>query len=338
LEFQFIGGKIMEKGVLQKEKIETKKIIVSKWRRYFSFKNFVDILKFPISFLQAIIYVWLFMPDAVFSKGGPGSLPIVIVGWLYQIPVVIHESDSIPGSANKFSSPFARKIAISFKESKRFFSKKRRKKLVLTGNPIRQKLLFGSRENASKFFNLMGGKKVILIIGGSQGAREINMVFIDVIYKYIEKYEIIHICGPKNFKETNLLTRGILREEQKRFYHLYPYLDEEKLSDAYMVADMVVSRAGAGTIFEIAAIERPSVIIPLRGGAQDHQAKNAQYFARDGAATVIEETNITPNFVFGRISQVIESEKVSQQMKEACGKFAKPDAAKNIAKIIFESA
>jgi UDP-N-acetylglucosamine--N-acetylmuramyl-(pentapeptide) pyrophosphoryl-undecaprenol N-acetylglucosamine transferase len=336
LLFQFLGGQPPEKDILSKERIYFKKIIATKWRRYFSFKNFIDILKTPFSLLQAIFYVWLFMPDIIFSKGGPGSLPVVLVSWLYQIPIIIHESDSIPGSTNKLSSPFARKIAISFKESEQFFSK-RQKKLVLTGNPIRQTLFSGSRERAINNFNLTGKRKIILIMGGSQGADQINSIFIDAIYKYIEKYEIIHICGPKNFKETNILTRGILKKEQRRFYHLYPYLDEEKLSDAYKIADLVISRAGAGTIFEIAALEKPSVIIPLEGGAQNHQAKNAQYFANSGAATVIEETNITPNFVFGRASQIIETEKTIQQMKEGCKSFAKPEAAKKVAEIILNN-
>ena len=185
---------------------------------------------------------------------------------------------------------------------------------------------------------MAGERKIILIVGGSQGADEINSVFIDAMYKYIDKYEVIHICGPKNFKDLNILTRGILRNEQRKFYHLYSYLDEEKLGNAYAIADMVISRAGGGAIFEIAAFGKPSIIVPIKGGAQNHQAKNAYYFAKTGASGIIEETNITPNFVFGRVSQVIENKKIYQQMEEYCKKFARPDAAKEIAKIIIETA
>lgn len=335
-EFEFVGGgKIKEKETLEKEGLSIKRIISTKWRRYFSFKNFIDIFKFPLSFFQALFYAWLFMPDVIFSKGGPGSLPVVIAGWLYQIPAVVHESDSIPSFVNKVSSPFSKIIGISFEESKDYFPKR---KVMTVGHPIRQKLLSGNKKRAKATFNLTGERKIILILGGSQGAQEINSVFVDAIYKYIEQYEIIHVCGPDNFKDMDLLTKGVLRDPQRKFYHLYPYLDEEKLGDAYAIADAIISRAGAGMIFEIAAVQKPSVIIPLRLAAQNHQAKNAHYFSRRGCGTVIEETNVTPNFVFGRVSQIVEIESIIEQMKEACRKFAKVDAAKNIANTLLRLA
>jgi len=335
ISFQFLGGKTSEKETLSKEGIPPKTILTTKWRRYFSYKNFLDILKFPFSLLQAMFYVWLFMPDVIFSKGGPGSFPIVIIGWLYQIPIIIHESDRIPGVTNKLSSFFSRKIAISFKESVRFFPAK---KTIFTGNPIRQKLFNASVEKSKKTFNIKGGRKIILIIGGSQGANQINSIFIDAIFRYISKYEIIHICGKNNFREIDLFTKGVLDKEQRKFYHLYPGVSEEEMGEAYAIADLVISRAGAGAIFEIAALEKPSIIIPLESGAQDHQAKNAFYFARSGAAIIIEGSNITPNFVFSRVDQVIENNKKIKEMKENCKKFATLDAAKKVAKIILEEA
>ncbi len=334
--FQFLGGKTQETEVLLKENISFKKIVTVKWRRYFSFKNILDIFKFPISFLQALFKVWLIMPDLIFSKGGPGSFPVMLVGWLYQIPIVIHESDSVPGSTSKLSSPIARKIAISFKESEDFFPKKHKRKLVLTGNPIRQKLFYGSKEKAIKNFNLNGKRKIILIMGGSQGSEQINSLFLDALLKYIEKYEIIHICGPNNFKNIDLFTRGALDDAQKVFYHLYPFLDEEQLADAYQASDLVISRAGAGAIFELAALEKPSILIPLQGGAQDHQSKNAQCFQKYGATISVEGCNVTPNFVFGRASQILENKKTLQEMKNGCKNFAMPDAAKKVATVILE--
>jgi len=334
-EFEFAGGELKEKEALLKENISIKRVAPAKWRRYFSLQNFLDIFRFPFSLFQALIYVWLFMPDIIFSKGGSGSLAIVFSAWLYRIPVVIHESDSIPSSTNQFSSPFSKIITISFEETRPFFSIR---KTILTGNPIRQKIVSGSKEKAKEAFNLTGNRKILLIIGGSQGAQEINSVFVDAVYKYIEKYEIIHVCGPKNFNDMDLLTKGILREFQRKFYHLYPYLDEEKLGDAYAVADVIISRAGSGMIFEIAALKKPSLLIPLKLSAQNHQAKNAYYFSRKGCATVVEESNVTPNFVFGRISQIVDNETISQEMQKACEEFARPDAAKKIADILIKLA
>ncbi|MFH0987484.1 MAG: glycosyltransferase, partial [Patescibacteria group bacterium] len=197
-EFEFAGGEMKGIEVLAKENIKLKKIVPSKWRRYFSFNNLTDLFKLPISLLQAAFYVWSFMPDIIFSKGGPGSLPIVLIGWLYRIPVVIHESDSVPSATNQFSSPYSKVVTISFEETRPFFPAK---KTILTGNPIRQKILSGSAEKAMEIFELTGSRKVILIIGGSQGAKEINSVFVDAMYSYINMYEIIHVCGPKNFQE-----------------------------------------------------------------------------------------------------------------------------------------
>ena len=337
LDIWFLGGgDIKEEEMLKMENIKVKKIMSSKWRRYFSFKNFVDIFKFPLSFAQAMFQVWIYMPDIIFSKGGQGALPVVLAGWLYHIPIIIHESDSVIGSSNRFSALCAKKIAISFKETKKFLAKKE-KKIVLTGNPIRKNLLQGSIEEARKLFKLTGERKIILIMGGSQGAEEINSVFIDAIYKYIETYEIIHICGEKNYKEIDLLIRGILKDDQRLYHHLYNYLTEEKLKHAYAAADVILTRAGAGAIFEIAALEKPSVLIPLAGGAQNHQARNAQYFSKIGASIVVEESNITPNFIFGRVNQVAQSKKIREAMKKGCREFAKPNAAKDIAKIIFET-
>lgn len=333
--FQFVGGETFVKEALSEEGIPQKKIITTKWRRYFSFKNFLDILKFPFSLLQAAFYIWLFMPDVIFSKGGPGSFAVVLVGWFYQIPIIIHESDSIPGFTNKLTARFAKKIAISFQETIGYFPKE---KTILTGHPIRQKLIGASFQKAKRTFNLNGSRKVILIMGGSQGANQINYIFIDAIYRYIEKYEIIHICGKKNFREIQLLTKGLLNENQRKFYHLYPSLSEIEMGEAYAAADLIISRAGAGTLFEIAAFGKPSIIIPLPGGAQNHQAKNAFYFAKAGAIIAIEESNVKPNFVFSRVSQVIENSKLITQMKEACKSFATLDAAVKLANLILDEA
>jgi UDP-N-acetylglucosamine--N-acetylmuramyl-(pentapeptide) pyrophosphoryl-undecaprenol N-acetylglucosamine transferase len=333
-EYRFVGGEIGEKKeILEREKIKTKKIISLKWRRYFSFENFVDILKAPIALLQSLFAVWVFMPDAIFSKGGPGSLFIIITGWLYRIPIMVHESDSIPGVTNKLSFPFAKKIAISFKETALLCPQK---KTVVTGNPVRQLLTEGSVERAKETFNLTGNRKIILIMGGSQGAQQVNLVFIDAIYKYIKEYEIIHICGEGNFKETQLLTRALLKEGERKFYHLYPSLEEEKLKDAYAAADIIISRAGAGAIFEIATVKKPSILIPLQGSASKHQENNAQIFGDYGCAIIIEIQNIAPNIVFRTAKDLLENKKKSKKIIDACEKFVTNNAAEKVAKLIIE--
>lgn len=336
IDFKFIGGKHQDsKEILEKEDIKVKEILSPKWRSYFDIHNFLDLFKTPVALLQSLIFVWAFMPDVIFSKGGPGSLWIVIVGWLYRIPVVIHESDTIPGKTNKIASHFSKKIVISFEETKKFFSAK---KTIFTGNPIRNGVNLGSQAKAKELFNLTEKRKIILIMGGSQGAQTINLVFVDVIFKYVKKYEIIHICGENNFQEMKLLTKGLLNEKERIFYHLYPTLSEDKIKDAYAAANLIISRAGSGAIFEIAAVAKPSIIIPLPGSANDHQSLNAKVFSDSGCSLTIEEANIIPNLVYLNVEKILDNKKKMQDMTEACKKFAKPDAGKKIAETIIREA
>lgn len=329
--FLFTGRVIKEE--LKAADIKCTRIVEVKWRRYFSFKNFLDILKTPLLFLQTALYLWFFMPDLIFSKGGPSSWAAVFIGWLCRIPAIIHESDIIPGASNKISSIFSKKILISFEETKKFFPKK---KVEFTGHPLREKLI-NPPKNPRRIFNLEGTRKVLLFMGGSQGAQQINELFIETIYKYLAHFEIIHICGPENFKELNILSRGLLDEKQRRYYHLYPYLDEERLSAAISIADFIITRAGAGTIFEIAALGKPSLIIPLESSAKDHQSKNAYFFKKKGAAIVIEGENVKANFVFERVRQVLEEKRLLQNLSKNAQGLSKKEATQKVAKILLET-
>ena len=138
LEMFFLGAGQFSKNILEQEGIVVKTILAGKLRRYFSFKNFFDLLKIPFGLLKSLVYVYIWMPDIIFSKGGYDSLPVVLVGWIYRIPVLIHESDTVPGLANKLSSKFAKKIGVSFSSAKKYFPQK---KTALIGNPIRAKII-----------------------------------------------------------------------------------------------------------------------------------------------------------------------------------------------------
>lgn len=337
-EYKFIGGNIgSKKETLEKENIFTKEINAPKWRRYFDVQNFIDILKAPICLFQALFWVWYFMPDVIFSKGGPGSFFVVLAGWLYGIPVILHESDSVLSKTNKLSLFFAKKIAISFNETKSFI--KNKKKVFFTGHPVRQELENGSKERAGEDFKIKSTqRKIILFMGGSQGAQQVNYVLIDAIFKYIKEFEIIHICGEDNFREIDLLTRALLKEDEREYYHLYPFLEEEKLKNAYAIADLIISRGGAGALFEIAAVRKPSIIIPLAGSASDHQELNAQIFGDMGCGLVIGKNNVFPNIVFSAVKEILEDEERQKFYIENCKKFYIKESAILIAKEIILSA
>jgi UDP-N-acetylglucosamine--N-acetylmuramyl-(pentapeptide) pyrophosphoryl-undecaprenol N-acetylglucosamine transferase len=333
-EFLFVGPDGFSKEVFKGEGIRAKIILSVKIRRYFSFQNIVDAFKLPVAFVQAYIHTFLFMPDVIFAKGGYGSVLVVLWGWIFRIPIVIHESDAVPGMGNRILAKLARVIIVSFDATVPFFAK--RKTLAL-GNPIRDELF----KNARKLgvLPLHSGKPIIFVLGGSQGAQEINELMLGAADLLVKKYEIIHQCGDKNFETVE---KGLLlfvqSEEERALYHLYSRLSEDELHDAYLTSSVIVSRAGSGAIFEIAAARKPSILIPYSAAASNHQEKNAHLYAETGAALVLEGENLTPHLLISSIEQIVDDAAKVQVMSEAASRFAKPDAAKRIAEELLKFA
>jgi len=336
MEFLYIGPNGFAADAFKKEEIKCKFILAGKLRRYFSLINFIDLLKIPIGLIQSLWHIFWFMPDIVFSKGGYGSIPIVLASWLYQIPIIIHESDSVPGLASKISAYFAKKIIVSFKEAEKYFPEK---KTILLGNPVREELNQGNKEEGKKIFSLSSEKPVLLVIGGSQGAQKINEIILNILPRLLEKCEVIHLCGKKNLKEIKINSDKILEKfdsNKKSLYHLYPFLEEEGLKHAYASANIIVSRAGAGNIFEIAAIEKPCILIPLSTSASDHQTKNAWALAKIGGAIVLKEKNLTINMLLGAIFGLINDPEKAKKIGEKAKSFYKPETNQKIAEEIVK--
>ncbi len=319
--------------VLSQEGVKIKFIPGGKIRRYFSFSNFIDIFfKIPWGIFKAWWSLIFLSPDLIFSKGGYGSLPTVIAGWLLRTPIFLHESDISPGLANRLLSRFAFEVFTSFPRTEYFSPRK----MTLIGNPIRRELLEGSREEAEDLLKITGEKPVILVFGGSQGAKKINEAVFSILPEFLANFEIIHQCGSKNYTEAKHLVMATLKPEIKKYYHLYPFLKEAELRQAYQVADIIVSRAGAGSIFEISALGKPSILIPITGSAQDHQNKNAYAYAANGATLVIEETNLTSRFFLEKLRYMSFSPDILSNMSKKALAFAKPRAAQIIASYLLE--
>jgi UDP-N-acetylglucosamine--N-acetylmuramyl-(pentapeptide) pyrophosphoryl-undecaprenol N-acetylglucosamine transferase len=176
---------------------------------------------------------------------------------------------------------------------------------------------------------------VILILGGSQGAQRINDVVLAILPELLKNFELIHQCGESNFKsivsESEVLISG---SSSEKYYHISPFLREEELRNAYKIADLIVSRAGSGSIFEIAAAGKPSILIPLQEAAQNHQIKNAYRYAEGGATLVIEEKNLTPRFFLEKIKYLFFRPEELEIMGNKALEFSKPRAAKIIAEYI----
>ncbi len=331
LEMFFVGPKTIGEEALEKEGVIKKIILAGKFRRYFSLFNFFDFFKLIIGFVQSLWILFFLMPNAVFSKGGFGSVPVVLAAWLYRIPVIIHESDSRPGLANRLMARFSDKVAISFSRTADFFPAK---KTALLGNPVRSEILNGSKDEAKNLFGLGNEKPVILILGGSQGAKTINDILLLAMGELLGKCQIIHQCGAENYEEI----KTYFQNNVPAGYHLFSFLDETQMKQALAAADLVLSRAGGGSIFEIAGCGKPSILIPLPNSAGDHQALNAFDYAKTGATLVLAQENLTPNFMANRILALLENPELLAKMSAAAKSFARPDADKTIAQEILKIA
>ena len=279
--------------------------------------------------IQSFWYLFLWVPDVIFSKGGYGSFPVVLVGWIYRIPIILHESDSVPGLANRILAKFAKKIILSFPNSEKYFIKHQRK-LVLIGNPIRKEICQGDKIKARQTFKISSdpkssdgaSKPVVLIMGGSQGAQKINEIVLNTLPRLLEIAEVIHISGEKNFKRVEKISQET--GKKKSNYHLYSFLDSEQMKHAYAMADLVVNRAGAGSVFEVSACAKASILIPLPKSASDHQRKNAYDFAKNGEAIVLGQQNLTPNLFLDEILKLLRNPDKLKEMSEKAKGFYNP--------------
>jgi UDP-N-acetylglucosamine--N-acetylmuramyl-(pentapeptide) pyrophosphoryl-undecaprenol N-acetylglucosamine transferase len=337
LEIFYVGPKDnLTASLLHQEGIESKTILAGKIRRYFGIKalflNIIDIFKIIIGTIQAFYYLFFLAPDLIFSKGGYGSFPSVFSARILRIPIFLHESDKSPGLANRILGRFSKEIFISFPRTEYVVESK----MFLIGNPIRRELLGGSKEDARDLFNLKMEKPIILILGGSQGAQRVNDLILNVLPKMLREFEVIHQVGLKNFDQVKAEADVMIEGEMRKLYHPVPFLKEIELKNAYKACDFVVSRAGSGSIFEIAAASKPSILIPLPESAQNHQVKNAYSYAEKGAAIVIEESNLTPHFFLARLRYIFSNPEELDIMRRHARLFAKPKAGKVIAGYIVE--
>lgn len=333
VELFYMGPSRFGSDELKKEDILSIPVTSGKIRRYFSLQNIFDIFKIFFGVVTALWKLFWIMPDVIFLKGGYGSFPALIAAYIYGIPLMIHDSDSIPGMVSKLGGRFAKRIGIAFPMAAGFFPDK---KVALVGIPLRKGLFGGTRNEAEENFNVFSGKKCILVMGGSQGAEALNDAVLGVIKDLTDEFEIIHQAGKENLEEVRLQASELLRSFHKERYHLFGFLNENAMRDAYLLANLIVSRAGATSIFEIANLGKPSILIPLKNSAQDHQRENAYSYVESGACVILEESNLTPHLLLGEIKRLMENPEKMRQMGEAAKKFARPDSAELIAREILK--
>ena len=290
-EVHYIGSETgMEKGLIAGiAGVTYHGISTGKLRRYFSWQNFIDPFRVLKGYAQARRLIRSIQPDVIFSKGGFVSVPVVLGAG--KVPVVAHESDYSPGLSNRIATRFTDKVCLSFEDTLAHIP---HGKGVFTGTPIRPALYIGSRERALAFTGLSGEKPVLLVMGGSLGAQKLNELVRAALPLLNERFEVIHLCG-QGKNDCNCICCG---------YSQYEYIDKE-LPDLFALSDLVLSRAGANSVFELLALNKPSVLVPLTSAStRGDQLLNARYFEKKGYAKVVDQNTATPESLVAAIDEV----------------------------------
>ncbi len=332
----YISTEPYDRELLLENGLHFEKVKTGKRRTYFSLQNFSDFFKTLFGTLGAIYMLFSIFPDVVFGKGGYASFPALFAARLLRIPVLIHESDAAPGRVNLWAGKFAKKVAVSYPEAAKYFPIK---KTAWTGQPVRREIEHkADKAEAMKYFKLESSLPTVLVLGGSQGAEIINNTVLDALPRLIKSYQIIHQTGVLNYKSvTERAEVVLLRNEGKTRYYPINFLNSFGMKMAAGAADIIVSRAGS-TIFEIASWGVPSIIIPFAESNADHAIKNAFAYAREGAASVIEEANMTANILSSEIDRIVGDKEIWERMAKSAENFYKPDAALLIARELVDMA
>ena len=338
LDLAYLGPNDTYAALFKNAGVAVNFVAAGKIRRYLSVRNIMDIPKFFIGFFQALAKLYVIMPDVIFSKGGTGAFPVVLAGWLYRIPVVIHDSDAKPGLTNVASSFFAKRIFVSFDAAAKYFNPDLTSR---TGVPVRRALFANptTKELAKETLGFDSAKPLLLVLGGSQGAERVNNFILANLSAIVKEAQVLHQTGPSHFAEVKRLSDAALLEASFiNRYEPIAYLGDKDMSLALAAADVAVSRAGNTTLSELAAFGVPAILIPHDDGSNGHQRMNAYDFTKNGAGIVIEEPNLLSGIFISELKKIISDPEREQKMSLASKQFFVPDAAEAIVDGILQVA
>lgn len=295
----YIGSyKGIEKKLITEIDIPYFGIASGKLRRYFDWKNFTDIFRIMFGTLQATYRIARLKPDVVFSKGGFVTVPVVVGAWLNRVPIVIHESDMTPGLANRIALKFSKYICTTFEKTLRYVPKA---KGIHTGSPIRQTILDGNADKGYGFTGLDKDKPVLMMTGGSLGAKALNNALREALPILTQSYSIVHQCGKGNLDTKLNDTAG---------YKQYEFIGKE-MPDLYAMADIVISRAGSNTITEILALKKPNILIPLPASqSRGDQILNANAYDEAGYSVVLTQETLTADSLVKTVTELMDKKNI----------------------------
>jgi UDP-N-acetylglucosamine--N-acetylmuramyl-(pentapeptide) pyrophosphoryl-undecaprenol N-acetylglucosamine transferase len=313
-----------DREVVEKAGIRFFAIKSGKLRRYFSLKNLTDIFNIAAGYVQARRILRKERPALLFSKGGFVSVPPCIAARSLRIPAITHESDFSPGLATKINALFAAKVCLSYEESAAFFPRAIRRKTIHTGNPVREAFHAADRKRGFAFLGVPDTARVLLVLGGSQGAREVNQLVRAALPALTGHFIVAHQTGEADFAASAGLQSGR--------YRPFAYIKAE-LPDVLSCAYLVLGRAGAGTVWESAACGKPLVLIPLEGsGTRGDQVENARYFERQGAAVVLVHPDAAR--LAAVIKELADNGQRVAAMADASAKTGRNNAVKTICALL----
>lgn len=343
LAILFIGRKHSMEGdsaVSQEYKIITRmgipfiSLAAGRLQRKFTRYTIPSLLKIPVGFFQALWWVGKFKPDIILSFGGYLAVPVVIAGWLWQVPTVSHEQTTVSGLANKIIAYFAQKICVSWPQSADHFPKK---KVVLTGNPIRREIFKINKNSPYPIPDTL--YPVIYITGGSLGSHVINETVVKCLPELLEKYIVIHQCGDSekynDYEKLKSASRRIKAELQEK-YKFTQYVGPEDIGWVFNKADLVIGRAGANTVTELAALGKPAILIPIPWVGNSEQLKNAEVLANIGAAVILPQDKLNGEELKKQIDSMFDDFKNYRKNAKEATKLVNLSAASKIVKVINE--
>ncbi len=316
LEVVWIGSNsALERDIVGRFGIRYLTIPSGKLRRYLSLRNFLDLFKILGGIIKSFALLLRLKPPIVFSKGGFVSVPPVVAAGLLGIPVFTHESDFDPGLATKINARFAERVFVAYEESKKFYPAAKQSAVRVSGNPVRREIFNGSAVRGRKLVGAdHDGRLLLLVLGGSQGAQQVNDLVEAGLDGLLEDFFVVHQTGKA----------GFTRSDREGLYRTAFFTEE--YPDVLAAADLVVGRAGAGTLWELAAAGKPSILIPLASFSRGDQVRNAHQFKAQGAAFVLEGESVGSAELVERCRRLAHDRTVLVEMGRAAKQLFRVDA------------
>lgn len=321
-ELVYIGShQGIERDLITRAGLPYRAISSGKLRRYRSWKNLTDVVRVGRGLVDALSVLRREKPDLIFSKGGFVTVPVAAAAALLGIPFIGHESDLTPGLANRLASRWATRMLVTFPETRAWFGDKG----TVVGSPVRAELFQGTRQAGLDYLGFTPDRPVLLVMGGSLGARFLNETVWDHLSRLTQAYQVVHLVGRGNVRAELSGIPGYLQRE---------FIGDE-MKDVLQATDLVISRSGSNSIFEFLALTIPNLLIPLDlNQSRGDQIENAESFKKAGYSLVLREAELTPETFFARLEEL---ERRAPEFRAAMAGAAVRGALERILAIIDET-